>query len=105
VTVATSVEYRYFSIDASHDITTDVVELSLDRVTWVTATHAAPTAWEIAQAAVDKPIPAGKTRYWVRVLCGPAADLPVVRGRNVVTGRVTDTPEIPELTWTVYAPI
>ena len=101
--LSTSVEYRYFRIDASADITGDLVQLTLDRLTWVTATHASPSAGEIAQAAADKPVPGGKVGYWVRVLCGPAADLPLVLGRNVVTGRVTDSPEIPELTWRVYA--
>ena len=103
MTLATSVEYRYFRIDASVDITADLVELTLDKITWVTATHASPTAGEITQAAADKPVPGGKVGYWVRVLCGPTADLPLVYGRNVVTGRVTDSPEIPELTWSVYA--
>ena len=103
MTLATSVEYRYFRIDASVDITADLVELTLDKITWVTATHASPSAGEIAQAAADKPVPGGKVGYWVRALCGPAAALPLVLGRNVVTGRVTDSPEIPELTWRVYA--
>jgi hypothetical protein len=48
------------------------------------------------------PAAAGFTGYWFRVLTGPGQTLPLTRGQNTIIGRVTDSPEVPWFSWSVY---
>lgn len=103
MSLSTSIEPLFLAVDASQDISDDTVEFTLDRVTWVTASHIDPPAGQIAAAAVTDPVPGGMTRYWVRLMVGPGQELEPPRGRQAIIGRITDSPDVPERTWTFYA--
>lgn len=97
--------YRYLRVDADHDVSTDVLELSFDAgTTWSSAGigFIAHDDWPPGVATVDagNPPPTGLTGYWWRFLSGPD-DVALEIGPNHVLGRVTDSPEIPHFGWTV----
>lgn len=97
--------YRYLRADADHDISGDVLGLSLDKgVTWVTAgiDYIATEDLPPGPAAIDaaKPPPAGLTGYWWRILTGPD-DFALTLGQNVIRGELADNPETPHFAWTV----
>jgi hypothetical protein len=97
--------YRYFRVDADKDVSGDTLALSLDSgVTWIAgATYIASGSLPPSVAAVNSASPpaAGRTGYWWQILSGPGQLLPLATGRNVVRGRLTDSPEVPHFAWTV----
>ena len=97
--------YRYFPILADHDVSADVLAVSLDGVTWTSAgvNYVAPNSWppSVTAAAEADPPPAGFSSYWWQVLTGPGQTLPLATGRNVVYGMLTDNPEIPHFGWVI----
>jgi len=97
--------YRFFRVDADHDVSTDALALSLDGVTFSTAgvTYIAPGAYPASVTAANssKPPAAGFTGYWWRVLTGPGQTLPLQRGSQTVYGQLTDSPEVPRFAWRV----
>jgi hypothetical protein len=100
---ARSLIFRYVAIDSDTDISADVIELSLDQVVWVTATHASPSAGAQAAYLVANPLQFG-ARYWVRVLTGPGQTLIPPYGHSILHGRITDNPEIPYIAWSLDIP-
>ena len=94
---ATDVQYRFFALDSDHSIAAAPLTLTIVGIAGtVTATSvAAPPA------AAGLAVPTGLTRYWWRVLMGPAQTLVPVDGTNVVAGTLTDTPEVLHLSWTI----
>lgn len=99
--------YWYLRADADHDISTDVIALSIDGgTTWATSgvTYIPTGSLPPRPAAVDaaNPPAAGLVGYWFRVLTGPGQTLPLNRGNNTIIGRVTDNPETPWFSWAVY---
>lgn len=100
--------YRYFRVDADHDVSADQLDLSLDGgTTWITSgiEYIPPADLPASCTAKDSTDPParGYIGHWFRVLTGPGQTLPMRRGTNLVRGRLTDTPEIPYFTWTVSA--
>ena len=96
---ATNVIYRFVSLHSDHDISASSLEL------WLTDPAVKVTATSVATATVppvDTPVPAGRTRYWWRILWGPGQTLIPVDGPNKLHGKLTDTPEILFYTWTVH---
>jgi hypothetical protein len=97
--------FRYFRIDASHDVSGDVLALSLDGVTFSATgvTYIAPGAYPASVTAANssKPPASGFTGYWWRVLTGPGQPLALQRGSNIVYGQLTDSPEVPRFSWRV----
>lgn len=97
--------YWYFPIWASADISGDLVELSMDQVTWATAEHQDPPPDVVAAYIADSCGPAGLgDPQWVRILTGPLTVIALSYGSNIVHGRLTDTPETPYFKWTVRVP-
>lgn len=96
--------YRYFPIDSDKDITGDLIELSLDNVNFFTATLNAPSAAVQAAVAKANPPQLNLTRFWARIMMGPAESLKPVYGNNKVHGRITDNPEVPRLVWDLFVP-
>lgn len=94
--------YRCFPLDATHDISADPMEASIDDTTWVALDYVEPVDYppEIIAENTARPVAAGFTRYWWRALTGPAQTLPLAIGVNVIYGRLTDNPEIPHFAWT-----
>lgn len=96
------VVYRYFPVDADHDVSSDVMEASLDDVAWTGLSYVQPVDYppSVAAANAARPAPAGYVRYWWRALTGPAQTLPLPTGYVTVYGRLTDNPETPHFEWT-----
>lgn len=98
--------YRYLRADASKDVSSDVLELSLDGgVTWAATgvTYIAPEDRppEVTAADAAQPAAAGFTGYWWRILTGPDGDWPLKTGVTTLRGRLTDSPEIPHFAWLI----
>jgi hypothetical protein len=104
-TAQAGIVYRYFRVDADHDVSADPLKLSLDRTTWITSgiDYVAPVDYppSVIAANTTRPPRSGLTGYWWRALTGPAQTLPLTLGRNIVFGDLTDTPEEPRLAWGV----
>ena len=94
---ATDVQYRYFALDSDHSIAASPLSLTIVGIvgTVTAESVAAPPA------AAGLAVPTGLTRYWWRVLMGPAQTLVPVDGTNVVAGILTDTPEVLHPVWTI----
>lgn len=96
--------YRYLRVDADHDVSTDILELSRDKATWFTAgvdyipTVDRPASCIAADAA--EPPTAGFGGYWWRILTGPS-NVVLNVGSNHIYGRLPDLPETPHFAWTV----
>lgn len=97
--------YRYFRVDADHNVSNDVLELSLDAVTWtsVGVTFVAQVDWPPAVAAdvVNNPPATGLAAYWWRAMSGPGQTLPLTTGLVTVRGRLHDVPELPWFAWAI----
>ena len=94
---ATDIQYRFFSLESDHDISTSPLTLTVVGIAGtITGT---PVAAPPAAAALA--VPTGLTRYWWRVLVGPGQTLVPPDGTNVVAGTLTDTPEVLHLSWTI----
>jgi hypothetical protein len=108
VTAQQGIVYRYFRVDADHDVSTDTLELGLSETAWSSTgvVYVAPDDYppSVLAANAAKPSPTGFTGYWWRAMTGPAQTLPLQRGRNRVFGRLTDTPEAPHFSWMVSIP-
>lgn len=106
MTAALSIVPIYMAFDCDHDVTGDLIEVSLDKVTWKAALWEAPSSALIAAANASCAVPAGLTRYWVRIYTGgTGADaLPLLYGSNLVHGRLTDSPAVPYVVWRVVMP-
>ena len=94
--------YRYFSVDADHDISSDTLEVSLDETTWNALDYLPPVNYPPSVTAADTAHPpaSGYSRYWWRALTGPGQALPLDRGVVLLFGRLTDSPEVPNFAWT-----
>lgn len=89
---------RWFAIDSDTDITGDTVEFSLDEQTWFAgAWDPSPPVHVLSAGDASN----GLTRYWATISTGPGGSLPMVRGNQVVYGRVTDAPSVPHFGWKV----
>jgi hypothetical protein len=109
VPLAQSQEYYYLRVDASSDISGDVVKFSLTKTAWpVTGTYIPVGSLPPRPAAVHaaNPAAAGLTGYWWRILTGPgltttglALTVPTTR----IYAQITDTPEVPVMHWTIDA--
>lgn len=105
-TTQASTIYRGLRVDASHDVSGDQLELSIDGgATWnatgVTAVATADRTPEMVAADAATPPAAGLTGYWWKVLTGPGTPYPLPTGTARVRGRLTDTPEIVRLAWSI----
>lgn len=99
----TTVAPRWFAVDSDHDITTDLVEFSLDQIIWNAGTQGNPPQDVMDQENLKKPIQPGRERYWFFVIMGPGETLvPSTFGKAIVHGRVNDTPSTYYLKWEVY---
>lgn len=90
------VQYRYVSLDSDHDLSAVALTVGLDGVAYpVTATAVAAPPH-----AVGLPAPkTGLTRYWWRVILGPAQTLVPTAATRLLYGRLADTPETLHHQW------
>lgn len=106
MTAQQGIVYRYFRVDADHDVSGDTLELSLDQTTWSSTgvVYIAPGNYPPAVTAANTATPAraGLVGYWWRALTGPGQTLPLQRGTVRVYGRLTDSPEVPWFSWKLY---
>lgn len=98
----TGTVFRYFPLEADHDVSADQLEVSLDSgVTWLALQYVAVEDYPPSVVAANATPPdAGFTRYWWRALTGPNQPLPLERGIVVLLGRLADSPETPNFAWT-----
>jgi hypothetical protein len=93
---------RYFSIDADHDISGDVLSLSLDQATWVAATYVGAPSARLTSA---KPaVVTGMTRYWWSMLMGSAGGLVPDVGTDTVFGKLVDGSQTLIYDWPITSP-
>lgn len=93
--------YRYFSIDADHDISGDTLLIGTDPASLtVTAAYVASPNSRLTSAG---PAPStGMVRYWWSHLCGLGQDVALVIGRNRIYGTLADSPELEPAVWQFY---
>lgn len=100
----TQVPY-YFAIDCVQDISTDDLALSLDRSYGVSATYEpSPPAEVVSAALAQQAVAVGYTRYWWSAMAGPGMDLPLVYGKQLIHGKLTDDPSVIYVAWKVDTP-
>jgi hypothetical protein len=90
--------YHWFQVDSAEDLSAVDLELSLDQVTWTTATHTTTPLLD------DLPDPEdGLTRYWWTALFGPAVSggLTLTETEQTVYGRDTVGAETLLPTWEI----
>lgn len=95
--------YRYFSIDADHDISADTLNLGLTAATVTTAAAYVPVP-SAGLLAAPPAVAKGYTRYWWRLLMGTGQTLPLYSGPNIVLGILTETPEEDPHKWEFSLP-
>lgn len=100
MTTLTETRWHYLSVDSSADLSAVTLEVSVDESTWVTA-----TTTTAPDDVGDLPLPpAGRTRYWWRVLIGPdGGALELTDPTTLLFGRLTVGPETLHPSWTIYA--
>jgi hypothetical protein len=103
MSLALSKRPLFFPIDCDTDISADLVEVSLDQVTWTACTHTAPST-TVQTDYLQRHPTKGLTRYWVKVFAGPDQPIAPVYGIQTVHLRVTDNPDIPYLGYTLTVP-
>ena len=103
MTVARTLAYWYLPVQVDHDPTGDPFVVSVDggatfpgTATWFTSATVPPAV--LAKVPAASP---GLTWYFGRILAG-ASGVTLQQGSNTVIGKITDTPQIPWLSWTIY---
>ena len=94
---ATDVQWRYFALDSDHSIAAAPLTLTIVGIVGTVTAESVSAP----PAAAGLAVPTGLTRYWWRVLMGPAQTLVPVDGPNTVAGTLTDTPEVLHPTWQI----
>jgi hypothetical protein len=94
--------YRYFRVDADHDISTAELELSTDKAHWSSTgvEYVALADLPARPAAItrEEPPADGMGAYWFRRMTGPD-DLPIPTGMTTVYGRLVDADQTPRFAW------
>lgn len=105
MTIALSDVPRWFSLDADHDISTFILQLSLDQIGWDNATYGTPPSDVVAEKALERPIEAGMIRYWWFIQTGPTQTLKPVYGTNIFHGLLSENGNDHYERWRVYVPL
>lgn len=106
---AQSIVYMHARFDSDADLSTDAVQFSLDKTTWVTGSYVATSTWVNGQYVPNPGLPATvqisdaarpprsqeMSGYWFRILLGPGKDLAPDVGRSTVYMRAVDSPQEP----------
>lgn len=103
MSAARTLAYWYLPVQVDHDPTADPFAISVDggatfpyTATWFNSATVPPAV--LAKVPAASP---GLTWYFGRILGGVSGVL-LNQGNNTVIGKITDTPQVPWLSWTIY---